>query len=708
MIAICLVLLLGLVAAAMAGVVPDGRRVPVAVVPLQDAPRPEGLPATRHAAALLRFELPPADGEARWVVRLEREAVDAVWLQSGDWRSPVERFFEPGEAGVFPGSFVFDLPASWAGPVELELHSTGDAPRALRPQVMDAADAMDLEHYAVAASATIYASLFTIGLLALALYSAARDRLFLALFGFTVVALLALSAVNGHLYQVPGLRMFAFWRSQGVVALVMLLCAAWLQMLLQYAGMDRERVRWKGLVDGVSLALVGLVALCLLNVPQLARTLAQVQVVPFGLALVLGLALLVDAARRRTLMALPLAALAVLALAGVILLELSARGHQVEGVLVRYGYQLAIVAGVAILAVGLVGRIAEYRRQRDRELLARADTERRMQREAARSELVSELQLRLRTLPPEDLPWSAFRLLLDRLRPLLPAERCVVVAQGLHGQDVLLVDPVGDTDAVRAQLGRRQLALRRQAANGIALQQPVTEVGQPSVVAIEAVVPLPIRAPAWGAVLLQRRGADGFATEELSLAGDFARQALLHLDQAMAAVQLRRSAELDALTGSFNRRTIDHWLTRTFAEAARSGQPVSVLFIDLDHFKSINDRFGHACGDACLREVARALRASLQEGDLFGRYGGEEFIVILPGRGGAAARAVAEQLRMEVESLRPECGGVLLRLTVSVGVATRLEHEEGPEATLARADRALYAAKATGRNCVQVAPAVFR
>ena len=187
----------------------------------------------------------------------------------------------------------------------------------------------------------------------------------------------------------------------------------------------------------------------------------------------------------------------------------------------------------------------------------------------------SELQLRLRTLPPEDLPWSAFRLLLDRLRLLLPTERCVVVAQGLHGQDVLLVDPVGDTDAVRAQLGRRQLALRRQAANGIALQQPVTEVGQPSVVAIEAVVPLPIRAPAWGAVLLQRRGADGFATEELSLAGDFARQALLHPD-AMAAVQLRRSAELDALTGSFNRRTIDHW-SRAFAEAARSGQPVSVL-----------------------------------------------------------------------------------------------------------------------------------
>src|SRR5690606_19717104 len=438
--------------------------------------------------------------------------------------------------------------------------------------------------------------------------------------------------------------------------------------------MDQGRVRWKGVVDGVSLALVGLVALCLLNVPQLARVLAQVQAVPFGLALLLGLVLLVDAARRRTLMALPLTALAVLALAGVVLLELSMRGLGFDSVLVRYGYQLAIVGGVAILAVGLVGRIAEYRQQRDRELLARTDTERRMQREAARSELVSELQSRLRSLPPEDIPWAAFRLLLDRLLPLLPVDRAVLAAHGLHGQDVLVSEPVADTDAVRAQLARRQLALRRQAARGITLQLPVSEAGQPSIVAIEAVVPLSIRAPAWGVLLLQRRGADGFATEELSLAGDFARQALLHVDQAMAAVQLRRSAELDALTGSFNRRTIDHWLARTFAEGARSGQPVSVLFIDLDHFKSINDRHGHACGDACLREVALALRGALDEGDLFGRYGGEEFIAILPGRSGAAARVVAEQLRMAVENLRPECGAQPVRLTVSVGVATRLEH----------------------------------
>src|SRR5690606_17889380 len=144
------------------------------------------------------------------------------------------------------------------------------------------------------------------------------------------------------------------------------------------------------------------------------------------------------------------------------------------------------------------------------------------------------------------------------------------------------------------------------------------------------------------------------------------------------------------------------------SEAAREQQPVSVLFLDLDHFKSVNDRHGHAGGDYCLREVAQALRGTLQEGDLFGRYGGEEFIAILPGRSGAAGRMIAEQLRMAVENLRPDWNGQALRLTVSVGVATRLEHEDSPDATLARADRALYSAKAHGRNCVQVAPAVFR
>jgi diguanylate cyclase (GGDEF)-like protein len=224
---------------------------------------------------------------------------------------------------------------------------------------------------------------------------------------------------------------------------------------------------------------------------------------------------------------------------------------------------------------------------------------------------------------------------------------------------------------------------------------------------MEAVVPLAIRAPGWGALLLRRAGNDGFSTEEMALAGEFARLAVLHADEAVASHQLRRSAELDALTGTFNRRSVDQWLARSFLEADRRQQTLSLLFIDIDHFKSINDRLGHAGGDECLRQVAAALRAALDDDDLLGRYGGEEFVVLLPGKGGAEAREVGERLRAAVERCLLEYEGRVERLTVSVGVATRLEQESTPAAAVERADKALYAAKRGGRNCVHVAPAVF-
>jgi diguanylate cyclase (GGDEF)-like protein len=207
--------------------------------------------------------------------------------------------------------------------------------------------------------------------------------------------------------------------------------------------------------------------------------------------------------------------------------------------------------------------------------------------------------------------------------------------------------------------------------------------------------------------MLQREGSDGFSTEEIALAGEFTRLATLHADEALAAYQLRRSAELDALTGTFNRRSIDQWLARAFLEASRRQQALSLLFIDIDHFKSINDRLGHAGGDHCLREVAAALRGALEEGDLLGRYGGEEFVALLPGRAGADAREMGERLRAAVERNEIQYEGRGERITVSVGVATRLERESTPAAAIERADKALYAAKRGGRNSVHVAPAVF-
>src|SRR5690606_5689119 len=415
--------------------------------------------------------------------------------------------------------------------------------------------------------------------------------------------------------------------------------------------------------------------------------------------------LVFDAAHRRIPMGWPLATLAILTVAASVARQLMLLGHLDDFPWLRSGDQVALAGAMAILAVGVINRISDYRDQRDRDQLARLDSERRMQREAARSNLNATLQAKLRGCAEGDIEWTAFHLLLEHLVPLVRADRAVALARGYRGQDVHVVMPVARKAEVEALVSTRELALKRHAAHGIPRQQPASAGGAGGV-AMEALVPLPIRSPAWGMLVLERAGGEGFTTEELALAGEFARLVLVHVDQALTAIQLRRSAELDALTGTFNRRTIDQWLARGFSEAERDGQPISVLFVDMDHFKAINDKYGHACGDHCLRSVAQALRGALGEGDLLGRYGGEEFIAVLPGRGGAAARQVGEQLRADVERLTLEWEDQSLRLTVSLGVATRL-HDERPTHTIDRADKALYAAKRGGRNCVHVAPAVF-
>ena len=134
---------------------------------------------------------------------------------------------------------------------------------------------------------------------------------------------------------------------------------------------------------------------------------------------------------------------------------------------------------------------------------------------------------------------------------------------------------------------------------------------------------------------------------------------------------------------------------------------MSVLFVDIDHFKSINDTHGHAAGDTVLKQVSDVLRRELQATDLLGRYGGEEFVIVLPGRNGDDARQLGERIRAAIELVRLDVEGKAIRLTVSVGVATRLPMETEPAAAVARADQALYAAKRGGRNRVNVAPAVF-
>ena len=169
----------------------------------------------------------------------------------------------------------------------------------------------------------------------------------------------------------------------------------------------------------------------------------------------------------------------------------------------------------------------------------------------------------------------------------------------------------------------------------------------------------------------------------------------------------RRNAELealsrtDALTGLANRRHLQEQLTIAAALARRHGGRMGVLMIDVDHFKSINDRFGHDVGDAVLREVATRLEATSRAEDLVGRWGGEEFLVVAPSTDAPGVRELGERARRATSSQPIEVPSGTITVTVSVGVA---ESDGDVEQVLRDADLALYEAKAAGRDRVVVAP----
>jgi len=182
---------------------------------------------------------------------------------------------------------------------------------------------------------------------------------------------------------------------------------------------------------------------------------------------------------------------------------------------------------------------------------------------------------------------------------------------------------------------------------------------------------------------------------------------ILSLSDVTDRVELtQRLAELattDDLTGVANRRTLLEVAQLELARARRQGLALSLLMLDLDEFKLVNDRYGHQVGDAVLAAVARACAACLRSTDRFGRYGGEEFMALLPGIGLSAARAAAERLREAIETLRVESASGPVAITASVGCSGRYRFDgETMDDLVREADEALYCAKAAGRNRVDV------
>lgn len=165
---------------------------------------------------------------------------------------------------------------------------------------------------------------------------------------------------------------------------------------------------------------------------------------------------------------------------------------------------------------------------------------------------------------------------------------------------------------------------------------------------------------------------------------------------------LEQRASRDGLTELFNRRSFFDQATAEVARARRYGHPLAVLMLDVDHFKYINDNFGHQAGDNVLMALSSVLHTRLRHSDLAARIGGEEFVILLPESNLAAAGSQAERLRCLIAELAVPCGLEMLRITVSIGVAELQRSDASIDVMLTRADRALYQAKREGRDRVRL------
>ena len=179
------------------------------------------------------------------------------------------------------------------------------------------------------------------------------------------------------------------------------------------------------------------------------------------------------------------------------------------------------------------------------------------------------------------------------------------------------------------------------------------------------------------------------------------------LGPTLSGIELRNRLHEDSirdpLTKLYNRRFMDETLHRELLRAKRAGQPVSVIILDIDKFKQVNDEYGHDAGDQVLVELADQLTRSVRDEDIVYRYGGEEFVIILPGAGLDTARERALSVSRDVRRVRVETAKAPIRMTISAGVATYPEHGETKEMLLAQADKALYLAKQSGRDRIELA-----
>lgn len=215
-------------------------------------------------------------------------------------------------------------------------------------------------------------------------------------------------------------------------------------------------------------------------------------------------------------------------------------------------------------------------------------------------------------------------------------------------------------------------------------------------------VPLILRGKLVGFLSMGNHTAQAYNDSEVKLAKSFADEVSIAIENARLFKEIQTLAITDSLTGLYNRRHFYQMANMEFIRSSRYNRPLSLLMIDVDHFKRINDTYGHLVGDKVLNNVAQKCFLKVRGGDLAGRYGGEEFTLLLPETNEASALALAERLREMIAETPLMIDQGPVNITVSIGVAQKDNSCNNLEDLLRRSDEALYNAKNAGRNCVKV------
>jgi diguanylate cyclase (GGDEF)-like protein len=332
-----------------------------------------------------------------------------------------------------------------------------------------------------------------------------------------------------------------------------------------------------------------------------------------------------------------------------------------------------------------------------------AINERELRRRRIDLEALAELATRIERMQE---PTTVAQVVADSLVSTFGFERALVLAAP-DGDPALLASTMRNAapsaesgvDLVVRQAGedRRTLLLRRLDPD----QNPRLARLLPNANNV-AVVPLLAEGRSIGVLVAEHNLRHGSRIEErvVAMAGQFAAHAALKLDNAWLLAEVQTMAETDALTRVANRRTFEAALERELARATRAAEPVSLVMVDIDHFKLVNDTHGHQVGDDVLQIVAHALGSECRAIDTLARYGGEEFAVILPTCDAAEAVEIAERLRQAVASAPTP-----VKVTSSAGVATYPLDSVNGAALVKAADEALYESKRNGRNRVTSASA---